>query len=209
MMVLRCLRSDAMDFWGHSLSSLMWLSKRGIRASRLQMTIDSSLVRGSDILLVDTSDIDHLGLRRCHNVTDQCMLDIVNYCHKLQSIYIGSEKVTDAGVIALVAGCGQLQSINLASCGKVTDAGVRALSAGCGQLQSIDLKGCYQVTDTGVIALGAGRGQLQCINLAYCGEVTDAGVIALGAGCGQLHIVLDRFDKLTDKESMRMLITSS
>ena len=205
-MVLRCLRSDAMDFWGHSLSSLMWLSKRGIRASRLH---DSSLVRGSDILLVDTSDIDHLGLRRCHNVTDQCMLDIVNYCHKLQSIYIGSEKVTDAGVIALVAGCGQLQSIDLKGCYQVTDAGVIALGAGRGQLQCINLECCGEVTDAGVIALGAGRGQLQCINLAYCGEVTDAGVIALGAGCGQLHIVLDRFDKLTDKESMRMLITSS
>ena len=61
--VLRCLRSDAMDNWGHSLSSLMWLSKRGIRASRVRIKMDNSLVRGCDILLVDTSDIVHLGLR--------------------------------------------------------------------------------------------------------------------------------------------------
>ena len=47
--------------------------------------------------------------------------------------------VTDAGVSALGAGCGQLQSINLLSCCMVTDAGVSALAAGCGQLQSIDL----------------------------------------------------------------------
>ena len=57
------------------------------------------------------------------------------------------DKVTDAGVSALGAGCisalgagcGQLQSIHLGDCDKVTDAGVSALGAGCGQLQSIDL----------------------------------------------------------------------
>ena len=68
--VLRCLRSDAMDNWGHSLSSLMWLSKRGIRASRVRMNMDISRVRGCDILLVDTSDIVHLGLGYCTNMTD-------------------------------------------------------------------------------------------------------------------------------------------
>ena len=52
--------------------------------------------------------------------------------------------MTDAGVSALVAGCGQLQSIDLTFCGKVTDAGVSALGAGCGQLQSIDLDVTYR-----------------------------------------------------------------
>ena len=112
--VLRCLRSDAVDNWGHSLSSLMWLSKRGIRASRVWMKMDSSPVRGCDILLVDTSDIVHLGLRGCSSMTDQCILDVVYCCHKLRSIDIGScGQVTDTGVIALGAGCGQLQSIKL------------------------------------------------------------------------------------------------
>ena len=83
--VLRCLRSDAMDSWGHSLSSLMWLSKRGIRASRVRMMMDNSLVRGCDILLVDISDIVHLGLRGCCNMTDQCIVDVAYRCVKLRS----------------------------------------------------------------------------------------------------------------------------
>ena len=174
--VLRCLRSDAMDNWGHSLPSLMWLSKRCIRASRLRMKMDNSLVRGCDILLVDTGDIVHLGLERCYNMTDQCVVDIVYRCVKLRSIDIGGcGQVTDGGVRALCAGCGKLQSINLKYCGKVTDAGAIALGAGCGQLQSINLEGCGQVTDAGVIALGAGCGQLQSINLAGCVEVTEIG----------------------------------
>ena len=188
--VLRYLRSDAMDNWCHNQSSLIWLSKRGIRASRLQMSIDSSPVSGSDILLVDTSDIVHLGLRKCHNITDQCIVDIVNCCHKLLSIDLaGCGKVTDAGLIALGAGCGQLQSIDLDRCDKVTDAGVIALGAGCGQLQSINLAYCVEVTDAGVVALGAGCGQLQSISLFSCGQVTDAGVEALVAGCGQLRSI--------------------
>ena len=115
--VHRCLRSDAVDNWGHSVSSLMWLSARGIRASRVRMKMDNSLARGCDILLVDTSDVVHLGLRGCSNMTNQCIVDVVNRCLKLQSIDLGGcSKVTDAGVIALGAGCGQLQSINLHSC---------------------------------------------------------------------------------------------
>ena len=152
--VLRCLRSDAVDNWGHSLSSLMWLSKRGIRASRVRMKMDNSLVRGCDILPVDTSDIVQPGLEGCNNMTDQCIVDVVYRCLKLRSVDLGGcSQVTDAGVRALGAGCGQLQSINLYGCDKVTDAGIIALGAGCGQLQSITLWGCDKVTDTTVSLL--------------------------------------------------------
>ena len=51
---------------------------------------------------------------------------------------------------SLVAGCGQLQSINLGDCDQVTDAGISALGAGCGQLRSINLAGCSKVTDAGI-----------------------------------------------------------
>ena len=61
--------------------------------------------------------------------------------------------MTDAGVIALGAGCGQLQRINLDGCDKVTDRGFRALGAGCGQLQSISLDGCHKVTGATVSLL--------------------------------------------------------
>ena len=65
--------------------------------------------------------------------------------------------MTDAGISALGAGCGQLQSINLRVCDKVRDAGVTALGAGCSQLQSINLEGCYKVTAIGLHALGLGH----------------------------------------------------
>ena len=187
MTLLQRLRSPAVDGWGHSLSSLMWLSRRGIRASRVQMKIDTSRVHGSDILLLDTSNIVALSLRGCCNIRDLCVMDVVSRCPKLKSIDLwGCRAVTDAGISALGVGCSQLRDINLSHCGKVSDAGVSALGAGCGKLQSIDLSNCDQVTDVGVSALGAGCGQLRSIDLRGCNKVTDAGVSALGAGCGQL-----------------------
>ena len=101
-----------MDDWYHSMASLMWLSRRGIRASRLQM--NDSRVRGCDILLLETSDLVFLGLKGCSNITDQCVMDIVKRCRKLLVIEVGDcRKVTDVGVTALGAGCGQLQKIDL------------------------------------------------------------------------------------------------
>ena len=153
LIVLRCLRSEAVDDWGHSQSSLMWLSRRGIRASRLEMKIDISRVRGCNILLVDTSDLVLIGLQDCINITNQCIVDVINRRLKPRSIYLsGCGNVTDAGVSALSAGCGQLQSIHLARCGNVTDAGMSALGAGCGKLQSINLGDCDMVTDAGISA---------------------------------------------------------
>ena len=84
--VLRRMRSEALDEWGHSLSSLMWLSRRGIRASRLQMKIDTSRVRVCYILRLDTSDLVVIGLESCTNITDQCLAELVNRCLKLRTI---------------------------------------------------------------------------------------------------------------------------
>ena len=71
MMLLQRLRSPAVDGWGHSLSSLMWLSRRGIRALRVQMKNDTSRVRGCEILLLETSNVVALGLGGCCNKSDR------------------------------------------------------------------------------------------------------------------------------------------
>ena len=61
--------------------------------------------------------------------------------------------MTDIGISALGAGCGQLRSIDLSCCRKVTDIGMSTLSAGCSQLQSVNLSWCCKVTNAGVLSL--------------------------------------------------------
>ena len=164
LMLLHSLRGGIIDKWGHSISSLMWLARRGIHGRRVEMQseyADTWRVRGCDFLLLETDGVVHFGLKGCCNLTDQCIMDMVNRCV-------------------------ELTSIDLAGCTLVTDAGVSALGAECGKLQSINLERCHKLTDAGISALGAGCGKLQSINLGSCDKVTDAGISALGAGCGQL-----------------------
>ena len=112
MMLLHSLRGGIIDDWCHSISSLMWLAKRGIHATRVQMQleyVDAWRVRGCYLLLLETDDIEHLGLNGCCNLTDQCITDMVDRCHKLTSINLqGCNQVTDTGASALVTGCDQL-----------------------------------------------------------------------------------------------------
>ena len=87
LMLLKSLRNSIIDDWGHSISSLMWLAKRAIHATIVQMQLeyeDASRVRGCDLLLLETDDIIHLGLKGCCNLTDQCIMDMVNRCRKLR-----------------------------------------------------------------------------------------------------------------------------
>ena len=75
MVLLHSIRSGIIDDWGHSISSLMWLTKRGIHATRVQMQVayaDAWRVRGCDLLLLESDDIEYLGLNGCYNITDQC-----------------------------------------------------------------------------------------------------------------------------------------
>ena len=127
------------------MSSLMWLWRRRIRASRLQMKVDVSRVSGCDILLLETMDLVHLDLRGCCNVTDEGVMNIAKRCRKLEGIVFGdcrNPTFGDAGVTALSHGCGQLRSSDLRDCSNMTDAGVITLSHRCGQLLSIDLTRC-------------------------------------------------------------------
>ena len=55
MMLLHSLRGGIIDDWCHSISSLMWLTKRGIHATRVQMRMeyaDAWRVRGCDLLML-------------------------------------------------------------------------------------------------------------------------------------------------------------
>ena len=164
------------------------------------MKHDAWRIPGCDLSLLKTMYLVHLGLNSSSSVTDGCLLKIVNrydgecdgkrlgecnkktdVCRKRQGIILAvCDTATDAGIVALGHGCGQLQSIDLSYCNKVTDAGIIALGHGCGQLQSINLAWCWKVTGAGVVALGHGCGQLLSFDLAHCYEVTDAGVLALG-----------------------------
>ena len=124
------LRATALDNMDHSTTSLMWLSRRGICVSRMQMKVDTwERLKTIDLSSLKTVDLVHLAFNGCSRITDQSILMIVTRCRKLISLHLeGCSDVTDAVPLAVGHGCGQLQSINLVGCKYVTDAGIIALS---------------------------------------------------------------------------------
>ena len=81
--LLHTLRATALDNMDHSTSSLMWLLRRGICVSRMQMKVDAWQGAGCDLSLLKTVDLLHLGFNGCSSITDQCILMIVTRCRKL------------------------------------------------------------------------------------------------------------------------------
>ena len=78
--LLGSLRSPSIDSMDHSASSLMWMIRRGICASRVQMKREAWRVPGCDLSLLKTSGLLHLGLNNCSSVTDECIVKAVNRC---------------------------------------------------------------------------------------------------------------------------------
>ena len=135
MTLVHSLRAAGIDEWGHSFASLMWLIRRGICARRVQMKVDCWRVFECDLILLQTIDLVHLGLNGCLNITDQCIVNLVYKCYKVNSLEVSRcSGLTDASLSALGAEYGQLQNINLSCRRNLTDAGVSALGAGCGHL---------------------------------------------------------------------------
>ena len=125
--LLCIIRATVIVDWGHNLSSLIWLTMRGIRVRRMEMKVNACQIRGCDLLKLKKTDLTHIGLSDCINITDACILNIVKECCKLISIDLSRCKsLTDAGTSALDHQYGQLQSINLAYCDNVTDIGISA-----------------------------------------------------------------------------------
>ena len=77
MTLLHSMRSAGVDEWGHSYASLMWLTRRGICARRMQMKVDGLRVRGCDLLLLETIELVDLGLEGCLDITDECIMEVV------------------------------------------------------------------------------------------------------------------------------------
>ena len=78
---------------------------------RIQMKVNAWRLPECDPSLLNTIGLLYLGLSGCKEVTDGCLLKMLNRCSLEVSI-----EVTDAGVTALSHGCGQLQSIDLTYC---------------------------------------------------------------------------------------------
>ena len=76
---------------------------------KMEIKVDAGQIRGSDLLELKKTDLIHIGLSDCANITDACIFNMVRECCKLISIDLsGCKSLTDAGISALGVAWGWL-----------------------------------------------------------------------------------------------------
>lgn len=104
----------------------------------------------------------------------------------------GAYKLTDIGVMKLVAACPSLTSFDISGASGVTDMSLRAIATNCFRLQRLDVGGCVGLNGPGLAALGEKCKSLESVRLAGCSKAaTGWALAALLKGCGDSLNMLD------------------
>jgi len=172
---------------------LQWLIKRGISNVKIMIFNKSSIPLVAwffrRITMPNLKTIQfNFGGYKGGKMSDVSLNLIGNACPRLNTIIFNyCDKITDAGVIALVEKCPELEIINLnKNGGDEINASLVVIGKKCPKLRSINLSGCKMVTDEGLKGLCQGCPELKTINLNYCDKITDAGVLSLCEKCLKL-----------------------
>ena len=156
-------------------------------------------------------DLTSIDLQACKQVTDKGLAALAQACPQLLPSEVLSLKKGDAFCAAVATQHPNLQEIDLLKCVHVTDTGLAALAAGCGDLlpskvlskakgdrfceeaanqhfhlTEVSLAGCDRVTDRGVSALLNSWSKLSKINLQDCVHLTDNVLKVLVQNCSSV-----------------------
>ena len=150
--------------------------------------------------LSSSSTVLHLTLEECE-LTDAKLTKVAK-CSQLLSLDITTEisstGITDAGIVALVAGCNGLVELNLSSCMRVTNGGLVHISTGLRDLKKLHLSkywldvyedgvgfsGFTKVNDLGILRVCQGCKHLSDLDLSACYALSDAGLAAVSSLTG-------------------------
>ena len=90
---------------------------------------------------------------------------LASSCHIL---HCALHRVTDAGVVPLLRGSPQLETLSLYWNLNVSDAVLTVAASSCPALRSVNVSGCKRISDVGAAALAAACPQLTELDLTRC-----------------------------------------
>jgi hypothetical protein len=128
-------------------------------------------------------DLPHtLGELRCGRQEPGAILAHIARCPSLESInLLGCVQMTDGAVASVVACCPRLHTLHLVGCHLLTDAALLAVASGCPELATLSLTGCMRLSDAAVQAATARCPRLRALHLAGLVFLTDASLHAIAA----------------------------
>lgn len=138
-----------------------------------------------------------INLSKCPFITDRSLSTIANaYRSQLVHLHLGHcENITDKGVRILVEKCPRLNFFDAGNCKYLTDASLYALAT-LPKLRRIGLVRCPNIGHQGVISLafpqpGVPERPLERLHLSYCPKVTLESVLIITNYCKRLvHLSL-------------------
>ncbi len=131
-------------------------------------------------------------------LTDQSLQLIAEKCPFLKSFSTVGDRITDAGLKLLSAGCKELEElclwVSLDCKGSVTDEGLIELAQNCPLLTLIDLTGHSAITDTAIESLANNCPNLEMFYVTgddgkTPGQLTDQSLYLLAKHCKKLRFV--------------------
>lgn len=167
-----------------------------------------------------------LCLSASHEVSDDILAEIANYCCLLRELYInGCRRVTDVGVLYICMHRGKyLHNFEIASCARLTSSSFLTMGQLCpnitklnigqndniphdfhvfnawnGRLQAVHLSTTTATIDRFVSDLSQYCNNLQIVELEHCRLLSDISLIYLAKNCKFIrHLVLNRNCSITD-----------
>ena len=135
-------------------------------------------------------------------VDDLGLIALSAGCPELETVALRyCYQITSLAVIALAENCPNLTYLDVGSCVGVTDDAVAALAKNCFKLKHIDLLGLRKVTDKSMVPFARSHPNLESVNLQGCDMLTDDSVVAIAetAGMNLLHLDVNGVDEVGDR----------
>ena len=148
--------------------------------------------------------ITTLDLSLSHNVTDETISYITNYCCELQHLDLTlCSKVTDEGFRS-ISKLACLKSLMIGGCNRLTDDGIeyvlKTFEKKPTSILHFDVSFCSNITDISLYEKLWHLNNLECLILANCQKITNDGIKHVTSSSTKLKvIVLEDCKNLTDQ----------
>ena len=133
-------------------------------------------------------DMEKLNISGCNRVTDAGLLAVVASCPNLRDLDLTRlRQVSDDGLSGTVLALPQLERLNLYACPQLSNRSYAFFSA-LQKLKFLDLCGAENLSDRSLYAIAECK-LLEYLNITWCIAVTDEGVVNLARGCKLLTLL--------------------
>ena len=144
-----------------------------------------------EALCSELTEIRHLHLSECLDLSNRALGSIAEHCHGLRSLHLMGLHSNFSGdaLIRVAESCASLEALDLSSTrscfGHETLA--RVVRATGANLISLHLFECLAVTSATLHEIGKHCGGLRCLDVSMDALVSDSGILSVAKGCPHLH----------------------